>query len=41
MTIVLQNQYWNLLVEEKFTVTLLFNKRKEYLEIPFDSIKVR
>ncbi len=39
MTIVLQNQYWNLLVEEKkFTVTLLFNKRKEYLEIPFDSI---
>ena len=33
MTIVLQNQYWNLKVEaQKFSVTLLFNKKKENLE---------
>ncbi len=39
MTIVLQNQYWNLKVnDKKFAVTLLFNKVKENLEIPFDSI---
>ena len=39
MTIVLQNQYWNLAVDEKkFSVTLLFNKVKENLEIPFDSV---
>jgi len=39
MTIVLQNQYWNLKVnDKKFAVTLLFNKVKEILEIPFDSI---
>ena len=30
MTIVLQNQYWDLKVtKEKFTVSLLFNKQKE------------
>jgi hypothetical protein len=39
MTVVLQNQYWNLKVnDKKFSVTLLFNKVKENLEIPFDSI---
>ena len=39
MTIVLQNQYWNLKVENlKFSVTLLFNKKKETLEVPFDSV---
>ena len=39
MTIVLQNQYWNLKVEDqKFSVTLLFNKKKENLEVPFDSV---
>ena len=39
MTIVLQNQYWNLKVEpQNFSVTLLFNKKKETLEVPFDSV---
>ena len=39
MTIVLQNQFWNLKVEDKkFSVTLLFNKVKEDLEIPFNSV---
>ena len=39
MTIILQNQYWDLKVEnKKFSVTLLFNKRKEVLEVPFDSV---
>ena len=39
MTIVLQNQYWDLNVGKKiFTVTLTFNKRKEILQIPFKSI---
>ena len=39
MTIVLQNQYWDLEVEEKyFSVTLSFNKKKESLEIPYSAI---
>ena len=39
MTIVLQNQYWNLEVKEKkFSVTLSFNKKKQTLNIPFNSI---
>lgn len=39
MTIVLQNQYWDLDVKENsFSVTLSFNKKKEELEIPFNSI---
>ena len=39
MTIVLQNKYWNLKVENlKFSVALLFNKKKETLEVPFDSV---
>ena len=39
MTIVLQNQYWNLNVgKNDFSVTLVFNKKKENLKIPFDTI---
>ncbi len=39
MTIVLQNQYWDLKVRKNnFSVSLLFNKKKEILEIPFNSI---
>ena len=39
MTIVLQNQYWDLDVKKNyFSVTLSFNKKKESLEIPFKSI---
>ena len=39
MTIVLQNQYWDLDVKKNFfSVTLSFNKKKESLEIPFRAI---
>lgn len=39
MTIVLQNQFWNLAVKKNyFSVTLSFNKKKESLEIPYKSI---
>jgi len=39
MTIVLQNQFWNLVVKKNsFSVTLSFNKKKESLEIPFKSV---
>ncbi len=39
MTIVLQNQYWDLNVKKNhFMVTLAFNKKKEILQIPFKSI---
>lgn len=39
MTIVLQNQYWNLSVtEEGFSVTLRFKGRHEKLYIPFDAV---
>lgn len=39
MTIVLQNQYWNLEVKKmNFSVTLSFNKKKQILNIPFNSI---
>ena len=39
MTIVLQNQFWNLIVEkEYFSVDLSFNKRQETLKIPYDAI---
>ena len=39
MTIVLQNQYWNLNIKQNyFLVTLAFNKKKEILQIPFNSI---
>ena len=40
MTIILQNQFWDLLVsEEFFSVTLSFNRKRENLTIPFESIK--
>ena len=39
MTIVLQNQYWNLSVNKNsFSVALSFNKKKETLIIPFNAI---
>jgi len=39
MTIVLQNQYWDLDIRKNdFSVTLAFNKKKETLFIPFQSI---
>ena len=39
MTIVLQNQFWNLKInKDKFSVVLLFNKKKEHLSIPFNTI---
>lgn len=40
MTIILQNQFWDLIVEEtSFSVTLSFNRKRENLIIPFQSIK--
>ena len=39
ITIVLQNQFWNLVVKKNsFSVTLSFNKKKESLEIPYKSV---
>ncbi len=39
MTIVLQNQYWDLEVKKNyFSVILSFNKKKESLEVPFTAI---
>lgn len=39
MTIVLQNQFWDLKInKKKFSVVLLFNKKKEFLSIPFNTI---
>ena len=39
MTIVLQNQFWDLKIKKnEFSVALLFNKKKEVLTIPFNSI---
>ena len=39
ITIVLQNQYWDLEVKKnEFSVVLAFNKQRENLCIPFDSI---
>ena len=40
MTIVLQNQYWDLEVKKKFSFQLLYHliKKKEFLIIPFDAI---
>jgi hypothetical protein len=39
MTIVMQHQYENLIVDKKsFCITLSFNGKKESLIIPFDSI---
>lgn len=39
MTIVLQYQYWDLIIgEDRFEVTLSFNNRSERLVVPFDSV---
>jgi hypothetical protein len=39
MTIVLQYQFWDLSVgETAFQVTLSFNNRSEFLEVPFDAV---
>ncbi|MCC3861345.1 SspB family protein [Pseudemcibacter aquimaris] len=39
MTIVLQNQFWDLNVEEDFfEISLSFNRNKEHLKIPFDAL---
>lgn len=39
MTIVLQYQFWNLLVrDDRFEVMLSFNERRERLEIPFAAV---
>ena len=39
ITIVIQNQFWDLDVgKKKFNVTLSFNRKKEILSIPFESI---
>ncbi len=39
MTIVLQNQFWDLEINKNnFSVALLFNKKKESLLIPFNAI---
>ncbi len=39
MTIVLQNQFWDLRIRKKdFSVALLFNKKKELLKIPYNTI---
>lgn len=39
MTIVLQNQFWDLSVSENFfEISLSFNRNKEHLIIPFDSL---
>ena len=40
MTIILQNQFWDLEVhKDSFNVTLSFNRVKEVLKIPFEAIK--
>lgn len=39
MTVILQNQFWDLKIRKSdFSVSLLFNKKKENLKIPFSSI---
>lgn len=39
LTIVLENQFWNLKVSETyFTVSLNFNSKIENIQVPFDSI---
>ncbi len=36
MTIVLQHQYWDLIIgEESFEVTVSFNKQQEHIKVPF------
>ena len=39
MTIVLQHQFWNVVVEQDyFTVDLSFNHKRETLKVPFDAL---
>ncbi|HPF45410.1 MAG: hypothetical protein KDF58_07150 [Alphaproteobacteria bacterium] len=39
MTIVLQNQFWDLSIDDDhFEISLSFNRNKEHLSIPFDSL---
>jgi len=39
MTIVLQHQYWDLVVgEESFEVTVSFNKQQEHIKVPFAAL---
>ena len=39
MTIVLQHQYWDLVIgEESFEVTVSFNKQQEHIKVPFAAL---
>ena len=39
MTIVLQNQFWDMIVTDSFfEISLSFNRMKEHLHIPFDAL---
>jgi len=39
MTIVMQNQFWDLLIDDDhFEISLSFNRNKEHLYIPFDAL---
>ncbi|MDG1707783.1 MAG: ClpXP protease specificity-enhancing factor SspB, partial [Emcibacteraceae bacterium] len=39
MTIVMQNQFWDLIVDEHhFEISLSFNRSKEHLYVPFDAL---
>ena len=39
ITIVIQHRFWDLIIDDdKFSVTLSFGGRKEYLEVPFAAI---
>jgi hypothetical protein len=39
MTIVLQHQYWDLVIgEESFEVTVSFNKQQEHIKVPFTAL---
>jgi hypothetical protein len=39
MTIVLQNQFWDLKVEQDFfEIALSFNRNKEHLSVPFEAL---
>ncbi|OFX02195.1 MAG: hypothetical protein A3D94_16500 [Alphaproteobacteria bacterium RIFCSPHIGHO2_12_FULL_66_14] len=39
MTIVLQHQYWDLVIgEETFEVTVSFNKQQEHIKVPFAAL---
>ena len=39
LTLILQHQYWNLLVDEdRFRVTLSFGGKRHNLEVPFDAL---